>query len=108
ADCRTRHVPARSRGTRLKPASRFARRERSAVVAALLSVLLASCSSTSEPALDLVAPAYNDAGSPELNIAEAGNTIAQSDAALPGQMAAATTESPAGKKTAPAEAATTA
>ena len=107
-ECRTTHVPARaeSRGNGLKPGSRLARGERSAVLAALVSILLASCSSTSEPSLELTNPAITDAGSPNVMVTDAaGQAITgEGDAALPEEVAATPAAKPGEKNTAAAEA----
>ena len=103
-----KHVQARaeSRGNGLKPGSRFARGERSAVLAALFSILLASCSSTSEPSLELTTPAFTDAGSPNVTVTDAADqaVTGEGDVALPEEVAATPAAKPDDKNSAAAEA----
>ncbi len=103
-----KHVQARaeSRGNGLKSGSRFARGERSAVLAALFSILLASCSSTSEPSLELTTPAFTDAGSPDVMVTDASGkaVTGEGDAALPEEVAATPAAKPDDKNSAAAEA----
>ena len=75
-------------------------------MAALFSMLLASCSSTSEPSLELTNPAFTDAGSPSVTVTDAAGqaVTAEGDAALPEEVAVAPAAKPGEKNSAAAEA----
>ena len=75
-------------------------------MAALVSILLASCSSTSEPSLELTNPAITDAGSPNVMVTDAAGqaVTGEGDAALPEEVAATPAAKRSEKTTAAAEA----
>lgn len=76
-----------------------AKRRRRVVLTGLLAGLLAACSSTGDPSLDVAAPGYSDAGAPitGLSMADAVPATGQADASLPEQVAAAPSAEPAAK-----------
>lgn len=65
------------------------------MLAGLVAVLLSACSSTNEPALELTAPSYSDAGAPETSISAEGAAVSQGDASPDNQIAAVPSEEPA-------------
>ncbi|WP_430702153.1 D-Ala-D-Ala carboxypeptidase family metallohydrolase [Mesorhizobium captivum] len=74
----------------LKPAGwRLARRESRSIVAALFSVLLASCTSTGDPTMSVVTPAYNSTAT-EMSAASGATPAASADSTS--QVASATPE----------------
>jgi uncharacterized protein YcbK (DUF882 family) len=72
---------------------RLARRESRSIAAALFSVLLASCTSTGDPTMSVVSPAYNSTAS-EMSATSGAKTAAATDSSLqapaPGTEAAST------------------
>src|SRR5207248_586492 len=63
----------------LKPAGwRLARRESRSIAAALFSVLLASCTSTGDPTMSVVTPAYNSTAT-EMSAASGAKPSASAD-----------------------------
>ena len=82
----------------MKPGARQAIGTRQLILAGLLSALLASCSSTADPTLELASPSYSDAGAPNLAIAEAegtaGGEVGEGDVSLPQEVAAAPAAKP--------------
>lgn len=71
---------------------RLARREGRSIVAALLSVLLASCTSTGDPTMSVVSPAYNSTAA-EMSATSGAKTAATADSSA--QVASATTDTAA-------------
>ena len=60
---------------------RLARRESRSIAAALFSVLLASCTSTGDPTMSVVSPAYNSTAS-EMSATSSAKTAAAADSSL--------------------------
>ena len=89
----------------MRSGARPAKRRRRVVLSGLLAGLLAACSSTGDPSLDLAAPAYGDAGAPttSLSMADAESATGQGDASAPEQVAAAPNTKPAAKPSAEAD-----
>jgi uncharacterized protein YcbK (DUF882 family) len=73
----------------LERGARQANGKRRALLAGLFASLLAACSSTNEPSLELTAPTYSDAGSPAADLSAATESAAtgQGDASPPEQVA---------------------
>jgi len=60
---------------------RLARRESRSIAAALFSVLLASCTSTGDPTMSVVSPAYNSTAS-EMSATSSAKTATAADSSL--------------------------
>ncbi|RWL97231.1 MAG: DUF882 domain-containing protein [Mesorhizobium sp.] len=71
---------------------RLARREGRSIAAALFSVLLASCTSTGDPTMSVVSPAYNSTAA-EMSATSGAKTATTADSS--GQVASATTDAAA-------------
>lgn len=78
----------------MKPGARQAIGTRHLILAGLLSALLASCSSTADPTLELTAPSYSDAGAPNLAVAAVDGEAGEGDVSLPQEVAAAPAAKP--------------